>query len=132
MSNKQTTINNLTGVNIDNNGNVLMWDGTNAQYTQLKTHDNTNYIENDYNNVNRLISKIDYTSFVNNLGALKPLWIIVSNNNFVLLDDIGGIKDSNKTFLTSITGTSENIPTENAIKTFVENNNWLLLLKWQN
>ncbi len=43
-----------------------MWNGTTAIYTQLKTHTIDPYIETDYNNLNRLIWKDDYTLFKNN------------------------------------------------------------------
>ncbi len=120
----KTTLSTLTGVTVGNSGNVLMWNGTTAQYTQLKTHTIDPYTETDYNNLNRLIWKEDYDSFKNNTGALKPLQTITSNNNFVMLDATGGIKDSSKTFVTNITGASANIPTEGAVKTYVDG--WLV------
>ncbi len=58
---------NLTSVDNTNTGNVLMWNGTTATFTQLKTHTTDVYTgSSDYNDINRLISKTDYTSFVNN------------------------------------------------------------------
>ncbi len=57
---------NLTEVSVGNAGNVLMWNGTTATYTKIKTHTIDPYAETDYNNLNRLITKTDYTSFVNN------------------------------------------------------------------
>ncbi len=44
-----------------------MWNGTTATYTKLKTHTTDVYAGgSDYNDINRLITKTDYTSFVNN------------------------------------------------------------------
>ncbi len=39
-----------------------------------------------------------------------------------MLNATGGIKDSGKTFLTSITAVWDNIPTEGAVKNYVDNN----------
>jgi hypothetical protein len=128
LQNKPLALSNLTGVNNTNTGNVLMSNGSTAIYTQLKTHVDDNYIETDYNNVNRLLSKQDYTSFINNLSALKPL-TNYTNNNIILLDVNGGIKDSNKFIVDSVSGLWWNIPTEIAVKNYVDTNS---LLVWQN
>jgi hypothetical protein len=46
----KTTLSTLTGVSVGNSGNVLMWTGTTAVYTQLKTHTSDVYTGgSDYN-----------------------------------------------------------------------------------